>query len=269
LKSFFTIIIIASGKIDLLRQTLTSIEEQTFEEKTVLLIQRGRIELPGENKGRVDKIIIEPEVNRYQAMNAGVQYAEGEYVIIFYEGDKFADKYALHDSFEFLEGQGKPDIIYGDRIKFRGSLWYYKPARSHQKLTLGMFAEIECMVIKRTVFQKEEIPTGYQEAGDYAFVAQLLNEPTGLKVMKFDRIFCQVLLNEMHEGDIFRKVAEDWQIQRDYVGSGFLLRSLVFAARLASQLLRRLSRALFGALGHRTDPIPMSRNQRLTLSDIQ
>ena len=51
----------------------------------------------------------------YDAMNKGVNYCNGEYVIFINEGDRLADQNVLHAVTLVLEQQ-KPDILYGDCI---------------------------------------------------------------------------------------------------------------------------------------------------------
>lgn len=200
-----------------------------------------------------------PGLNRYEAINRGVAACCSSYLMVLHEGDKLADPHVLADCEAHLKGMGRvPEVLYGERIKYLGAHWYYKPPRSPEQVALGMFVELSCMLIRRDVFQVLTFDASFTEAGDYAFVCQLRRLRPDASWVRLDRILVQVVLDKMHEGHLGRKLKEDWRVQREWVRSGLLMRVLVLVTRLVSQGLRRLCRLTLGYPGFKTGAVPVN-----------
>ena len=116
-----------------------------------------------------------PGLNRYEAINRGIGAGSGQYIMVLHEGDKLADSHVLADcERRLLACRAAPDVLYGARIKYFGSYWYYKQPRRPDQVALGMFMELSCMLIRRELFHRLTFDPSYTEAGDYAFVCQLM-----------------------------------------------------------------------------------------------
>lgn len=90
-----------------------------------------------------------PDHGIYDAMNKGVQYAQGEYILFLGAGDKLHDASVLTKVKHTLE-QSKPDVLYGD-------IFYLPDQTFHQIETLNnrYFASGK-MICHQSIFAKKE-----------------------------------------------------------------------------------------------------------------
>lgn len=260
--SMIDIVVVAHTDHRVLEATLRSITAQTSA-PDIVVVDIGPAR--GEPGTGVSQWLALPGLNRYAAINRGIAACKGPYVMVLHEGDKLADPHVLTDCERQLQVHPAPDVLYGERIKYIGPHWYHKKPRRHDQVALGMFVELSCMLIRRTLFDHVAFDASYQEAGDYAFVCQLMHERPQARWRALNRIVTCVVLDKMHEGSLATKLQEDWRVQRRWVQSGLLVRCSVFLTRLVSQLLRKLTRLTLGHPGYRSDNVPMDQEGRVAV----
>lgn len=111
---------------------------------------------------------VEPDRGIYDAMNKGIERAQGDYLIFMNAGDCFASDLTL----QIIAAAGDADFIYGDA--WDGG--YLKPARSHARLHRGLFTHHQAMVYRRAVLDDLRYDETYPIAADYKFTAQFLQK---------------------------------------------------------------------------------------------
>lgn len=271
--SMIDIVVVAHTDHRVLEGTLKSITAQTSA-ATMVVVDIGHA---GTTRGKDSpllqqlmdtdqcRVLALPGANRYAAINQGLAMCKGSYLMVLHEGDKLADPHVLADCEHQLRADAAPDVLYGERIKYIGPHWYHKKPRRHEQVALGMFVELSCMLIRRALFEHTAFDDSYQEAGDYAFVCQLLHEHPHARWQATNRVLCCVVLDRMHEGHLATKLREDWRVQRRWVGSGLALRCSVFLTRLVSQLLRKLTRLMLGYPGYQSGALPMDHEGRIAM----
>jgi hypothetical protein len=209
--------------------------------------------------------IASPGTNRFAAINQGIAACTGQYVMVLHEGDKLADCHVLQDGEKHIHSKGHPDVVYGERVKYIGPHWYHKKCRRPDQVGLGMFVELSCMMIRRELFANVSFDASYTEAGDYAFVCQLMKTCPKVRWDRFARILTFVVLDKMHEGNLAQKLREDWHVQRTLLRQGAFARVAVFLTRLISQSLRKLTRLLLGYPGYNTGVVPVNEEGRIAI----
>lgn len=158
-KPLFSVITVTRNNLSGLKQTHKSILCQTCEDYEWVVIDGAS------NDGTPDFLrdknahwISEVDHGIYDAMNKGIERANGQYLIFMNAGDCFAtcgtlaliQKYARRD----------PDFIYGDALEDKN----YKKARSHLKINRGMITHHQSMIYKAPIATYK---TEYTIAADY------------------------------------------------------------------------------------------------------
>lgn len=204
-----------------------------------------------ENISRRDtRWISEPDEGIYDAMNKGLAMARGQYILFLDSADTLVDENILLTIIGAIDENNPPFFLYGDRIKQRGRNWYYKAARPHDSLALGMFTEHQAMFFMRDKINGLSFDRQFRIAGDYAFVAQFLRDIPETRICYLPMAICRFQLGGIHESMIFRKVYEDWAIQKLILKCNPISRFCICSIRFMSQYARKALRLLFGPIGY-------------------
>jgi len=110
----FSIITVVYNNFDGIEQTILSVTNQVFKEFEYIIIDGcstdGTLELIEKHKKNIDKIITEPDMGIYDAMNKGINESKGEYILFMNSGDIFSSRNVLSD----LAIHCTADIVYGN-----------------------------------------------------------------------------------------------------------------------------------------------------------
>lgn len=169
-----SIITINFNNLQGLKETVTSVVEQTYDNKEMIVIDGGSTDGSAEyieaNKDKFSYSVSEKDNGIYNAMNKGVRQATGDYVIFMNSGDCFFNSDVLKDVFEGKEISS--DIVYGSTLcrTEPGKAFLRRPhsldvmqkyrvsAMCHQS------AFIKCSLIKELGYDER-----FRLLGDYAF----------------------------------------------------------------------------------------------------
>jgi glycosyltransferase involved in cell wall biosynthesis len=135
-----SIITICYNEVERIEKTITSVLNQTFTGYQYIVIDGassdGTVDIIKKYEDRIDVFVSEPDSGIYNAMNKGLKYAEGEYVLFLNGGDYLFEIDVLKIVFEH---NIKADVIYGFLIiiednEQQKSIW--KPPEKVNKLSL-------------------------------------------------------------------------------------------------------------------------------------
>lgn len=158
----FSIITITKNNAEGFAKTMASVESQIFTDYEWIVIDGDK----------------EPDNGIYDAMNKGIDRANGDFLIFMNAGDEFASPYTLN----IIAPYDGADFIYGDSIE--GG--HIKRAKSYRKIGGGMITHHQAMVYRRDILNSvivENIgilaePIRYDEtynlAADYKFTIEFL-----------------------------------------------------------------------------------------------
>jgi len=130
-----SIITINKNNANGLERTIQSVINQTFKDFEYIIIDGastdGSVEVIKKFADKIDYWVSEPDKGIYNAMNKGIEVAQGEYLLFLNSGDHLVNDTVLEEVFklEFDE-----DIVYGDLLI--DSSWVKKYPK---KLTLKYF----------------------------------------------------------------------------------------------------------------------------------
>lgn len=115
--SRISIITVVFNAGETLAATITSIAEQTWQDRELVIIDGGSTDnthrIIEENKRLVDIYISEKDRGIYDAMNKGLRAATGDYVIFINAGDLFYDRDVLA---KMMASYSDADVYYGNTM---------------------------------------------------------------------------------------------------------------------------------------------------------
>jgi len=166
-----SIITVNKNNANGLERTIQSVINQTFKDFEYIIIDGASIDNSVEViKKFADKInywVSEPDKGIYNAMNKGIEVAQGEYLLFLNSGDYLADNYVLENIFFSIDKDF--DIIYGNL-----NIDKTRIARYPSKLTLKYFIKSTLphpgSLFKRKLFSEIGLYNEkYVIASDYEF----------------------------------------------------------------------------------------------------
>ena len=138
-----TVITCTYNAADELPRTLASVESQDYDQvehliidgkskdDTMKLVREYEEKSRGASPHRI-RAVSEPDGGLYDAMNKGIQMAEGDYLVFLNAGDTFKDEHTLQRvAHAALMPDEKPAVIYGDTeaTMWAAAVWL-RPRRS-------------------------------------------------------------------------------------------------------------------------------------------
>lgn len=167
----FTVITVTYNAGEKLRETVTGILQQTYDNYEILIKDGGSKDgslelLPTDEKIRLE---ISEDKGIYDAMNQAVQMARGDYVIFMNCGDFFYDNEVLRNAAQEIEKNPQRGIYYGDAYFLLSKEVLHMP----QEITdYVCFSHIPChqaCIFARELFEDKGFDLQYKIRADYEF----------------------------------------------------------------------------------------------------
>lgn len=174
----------------------------------------------------------------FDAMNKGMDRANGRYLIFMNSGDTFFDSNTLDAvSVAINAAQAEPAFVYGDSIDFaEDGASYRRRAKSHLLHWRGQFAQHQAMFFRATRLRYD---LSYPLTADYAFIGQFLksvHHPSG--ILRLDVPICRFLLGGLNEKKRFRALGEDFKIRRHVFGMSLWASTVLYALHLVHGIVK-------------------------------
>ena len=155
----FSVVTICYNDLDGLRATYKSLQAQVCRNFEWIIVDGGStdgtVEFLADVNEECSKIISEPDDGLYDAMNKGLSYCNGRFVIFMNSGDCFADGSVLDKVEKCIAENQAIKFFYGDSYDTDGkSLTKYKVARSDRMVWYGMFARHQSMFYELAQIKK-------------------------------------------------------------------------------------------------------------------
>ncbi|PZP56047.1 MAG: glycosyltransferase [Micavibrio aeruginosavorus] len=170
----FSIITVTLNNRSGLARTAGSISRQTHKDFQWIIVDGASTDgTPQDARLYQATVISEPDKGIYDAMNKGLDIAQGSYVIFLNAGDCFAEAETL-EKIQAAILQNHPDFIYGDSWELAKEKLNYKTARHHSRICTGMFTHHQAMIYKREIISQLLYDLNYAIAADYDFTIRYL-----------------------------------------------------------------------------------------------
>lgn len=166
----FSIITITRNNLDGLKRTQQSLAAQSFRGFEWIVIDGNSTDGTKDHLQSLNAVTVsEPDGGIYDAMNKGIDRANGDYLLFLNAGDTLADI----DILATLEkaAADAPDFIYGDALETNG---LYKKARSHERIDWGMITHHQAMLYRRDIAGGLRYDPMLKIAADYGFTVSFL-----------------------------------------------------------------------------------------------
>lgn len=176
-----TIITVTYNSGPSLRQAFDSVVNQSYQKIEFIVIDGGStdgtIELIKEYSGKIAYWVSEPDQGIYNAMNKGINKANGELVYFLNSDDYFYNSNVVEAISKIYIQTDKPDVIYGDVIKYNKKQGI--TGRSGRKIGLkdvqkGRVINHQGIFMKRDLLVEHEFNEQYKIVADYELQVKCL-----------------------------------------------------------------------------------------------
>ena len=188
-KIYFSIIVVSLNTKDKLRNTLESIYQQKIYPKNYEIIVIDGMSIDGtqeeilKKKNKIDKLIIEKDTGIYDAMNKGIKFANGKWIMFLNSGDLFYNNYVLKKIYLFKKNEY--DVIYGDTIVDNKKFKYRINAKLFNKNSINISFCHQSSFVKSHLLKKNNFDLKYKICSDFNFF---------FKIMKKEKVFKKINL---------------------------------------------------------------------------
>lgn len=170
-KRKYTIIVVTFNNADGLERTLDSIRLLNYGQKEVIVIdggsKDGSLDIMDKNEDIITVAVSEKDKGIYNAMNKGIKYATGDYVVFMNAGDIFAHKDVLS-----LVNKFDGDIILGGE-NYGGQIRMVKKSMSlYDILSIGI--NHQAVYYRKDILQKYGFDESYKLIADLKSVVEPL-----------------------------------------------------------------------------------------------
>ena len=215
------ITVVLNGQ-DTIEDCMRSVLGQTHPDLEYIIIDGGSSDDTLEKiKGygnHVTKLISEPDMGIYDAMNKGIKLASGEIVGILNSDDIYSDTEVVSLVVkEFLEVDAEAvfaDLLYVDRGDLQKVKRYYRSANFHvNKFAYGWMPAHPTFFVKREMYEKYGLfKTDYQIAADYELLVRFFYKN------KVSYSYIPKVLVRMRTGGISTKsIKSNWILNREII----------------------------------------------------
>lgn len=192
----------------------------------------------------------QPDRGPYDGMNAGLERAQGDYLLFLNAGDELAAPETLAALAARLDAAHRPDFAYGSSFERLedGSL-VGKPARSHRHAWYGMFTHHQAMLYRRTAIGNLRYPLEHPIGADYAFTLETLKQAGAVLRLKMPVcVFAAAGLSVRRAAD---GRLDQFRIRRQALGLPWIANAGITGLQLASFGLRSVAPRLYRRLRFR------------------
>lgn len=185
MKSVISVITVVNNSAATIADTLLSVASQVYPHVEHIIIDGasmdGTLNVIEQHRGKLAKVISEPDSGIYDAMNKGLALATGEVVGFLNADDVYADKDVLSRVVDIMERESL-DALFGDVEFFRPedptrTVRRYRSARfSPDQIALGWMPAHPALFLRRRVYEKYGLfRTDYRIAGDFEYCARIFH----------------------------------------------------------------------------------------------
>lgn len=174
--NLFSIITVVYNDVGEIQRTIDSILDQDYHSYEYIIIdgasQDGTLELIQQYVSQV-QVLSERDSGLYDAMNKGLDLANGEYVLFLNAGDHFADSSVLSNVVASI-GSERPDCVYGSNYVMisDGTLIFRKAANDLSNMR-KMPSSHQALFVKTVLARQYGFDLRYSISADYCMIIRL------------------------------------------------------------------------------------------------
>lgn len=222
--SVVTITYNASGTLPI---TMESVAEQTFKDFEHVLIDGASkddtIAIARKMGTPMLRIVSEPDKGLYDAMNKGLKFARGRYLLFLNSGDKFHATDTLQAYADAIESNS-PDIIYGDTdiVDIEGKRLGPRHLSAPAILTVDSFSKGMLICHQAFMVKKDIAPrydTDYRFSADYDWCIRCIKASRAGDRVNLKRVTIDYLADGMTDHNKKASLIERFKIMAAHYGT--------------------------------------------------
>lgn len=178
-KPLLSVVMVTCNAAAGVARTISSVVSQTYAAKEFIVVDGastdGTVNILKEHADVITRFVSEPDEGIYDAMNKGIDLAEGEFINFMNAGDTFYDA----DTIEKVFGRApeSADMIYGDVVKVDGEReTYVKSENLEGKIFRFTPFCHQALFARRDLFAERKFNTCYKIVADYEFIVRMYTE---------------------------------------------------------------------------------------------
>lgn len=179
-----SIITISYNAVDTLEETILSVVGQTYPNLEYIVVDGastdGSMDIVDKYRGKINRVICEPDEGMYFAMNKGISAATGDIIAILNADDTYASDDIIEKVVQKLE-QTNADSLYGDlhyvdRNRAENVVRRWKAGAFVRSFFLkGWMVPHPTFFVKKEVYEKYGLfNTDFTTSADYEFMVRVL-----------------------------------------------------------------------------------------------
>ncbi|MGY4535949.1 glycosyltransferase involved in cell wall biosynthesis [Mucilaginibacter sp. UYNi724] len=222
MKPVLSVITIVYNNARDIERTMLSVLGQTYDAIEYIMVDGasndGTLEIINRHDSRIAKLISEKDKGIYDAMNKGLAFATGEYVIFMNSGDEF---YAADTVTKVFATAPDADIYYGetemvnDERETLGQRRHQAPDKfSWRGFKYGMSISHQAIYIRRTL--TEPYDPKYQLSADIDWIIRAAKKAT--KIVRVDGYVAKYLIGGMSKAKHKQSLLERFDIMKRHYG---------------------------------------------------
>ncbi|HMA71765.1 MAG TPA: glycosyltransferase family 2 protein [Xanthobacteraceae bacterium] len=180
-----SVITVCRNSASTIEDALRSVASQSYPDIEHIVVDGastdGTLDIVDRYRGRLAKVMSEPDRGIYDAMNKGVAVAGGEVICFLNSDDIYANNTVISKVVNYLE-QNNLDAVYGDVEFFKSetpevTLRRYRSNRFRpDRIGWGWMPAHPALFVRRRIFdQYGGFRIHYRIAGDFEFVARIFH----------------------------------------------------------------------------------------------
>lgn len=187
-KPKISIITVVFNRVDSLEGTLLSVLGQTYTGMEYIIVDGGStdgtIDIIKKYSDRVTRWISEPDKGIYNAMNKGIDLAEGDWINFMNCGDRFASP----DVLNMFNNVQEADVVYGNAmIEYPSFETPWRNVPLDQMWKRMPFCHQACFV-RNSAIKSMKFDTSYRISADFNLIYSLYRQ--GRKFKYVDELIC-------------------------------------------------------------------------------
>lgn len=231
--------VVFNGKY-FLEETIQNVLNQTYKNIEYIIIDGGStdgtIDIIKKYESEITYWSSEKDKGIYDAMNKGIDVANGDWINFMNAGDRFYENTTCSDIFKDSNYFNDIDVLYGDLIVDYGKFQRLEMARSIESIWKGMPFSHQSAFVRTDYHKQSKYSLNYKIGGDLEFFYKTFNEKKKFKYI--DKIISIMGVEGLSDGNRFHSIWQKHQIIND---SAFSLSYNIYYIYLyIDQLVRKV-----------------------------
>ncbi|MDE6547761.1 MAG: glycosyltransferase [Muribaculaceae bacterium] len=226
-RPLISVVTITYNASETLPITMESVKEQTFKDFEHVVIDGAStddtIGIARKMGTPLLRIVSEPDHGLYDAMNKGIKFARGRYLLFLNSGDKFHTPDTLQAYAEAIERKN-PDIIYGDTdiVDIEGKRLGPRHLSAPELLTVDSFSKGMLICHQAFMVKKDIAPlydTDYRFSADYDWCIRCIKASRAGNRVNLHRVTIDYLSDGLTDKNKKASLVERFKIMAAHYGA--------------------------------------------------